>query len=126
MRACFFQYPDDIVTWTLDQQYFLGEDLLVAPVFDRQTVEFYVPAGKWVNILNGKTVEGPSFVKEQHGMMPLPLLSRPNAGIIISREGHNIVDRITDPAKGFTLLLSKHIDTAFEVRPRTRKGSTII
>ena len=34
MRALFFEFPDDDAVWDFPEQYFLGDDLLVAPVVE--------------------------------------------------------------------------------------------
>ncbi|GAA3438072.1 hypothetical protein GCM10018954_076880 [Kutzneria kofuensis] len=59
------EFPDDLAAATLDRQYLLGDDLLVAPVFtDDGTVDYYVPDGTWTNILTGDRVTGPRWVRE--------------------------------------------------------------
>jgi alpha-D-xyloside xylohydrolase len=80
LRAMLLEFPDDPACDTLDRQYMLGDDLLVAPVFSGDgNVDYYVPAGRWTNILDGNVVVGPRWVREQHGVMSLPLLARPNS-----------------------------------------------
>jgi len=44
-------------------------------------VNYYVPEGKWTNLLSGKVMEGPRWVRETHDFMSLPLLVRPNSVI---------------------------------------------
>lgn len=84
LRAMFLEFPDDPGCAYLDLQYMLGDSLLVAPVFSTDnTVNFYVPAGRWTNILNGEIIEGPRWVQEQHDYFSLPLLARPNTIIPI-------------------------------------------
>ncbi|MFI6151909.1 alpha-xylosidase [Kitasatospora sp. NPDC051170] len=80
MRAMVLEFPDDPAAATLDRQYMLGDDLLVAPVFTEDgTVEYYVPEGTWTNLLTGDQVTGPRWVREQHGFHTLPLLARPDS-----------------------------------------------
>ncbi|MFD7902397.1 alpha-xylosidase [Kitasatospora sp. NPDC059747] len=82
MRAMVLEFPDDPAVGTLDRQYLLGDDLLVAPVFTEDgTVEYYVPEGAWTNVLTGDQVTGPRWVREQHGFHTLPLLARPDSVI---------------------------------------------
>lgn len=49
VRALWLHYPDDAVCRTLNRQYLLGKDVLVAPVAacGAQSVRAYVPAGEW-------------------------------------------------------------------------------
>ncbi|MFJ6385701.1 alpha-xylosidase [Kitasatospora sp. NPDC092039] len=82
MRAMVLEFPDDPAAATLDRQYLLGDDLLVAPVFTEDgMVEYYVPEGTWTNVLTGDQVTGPRWVREQHGFHTLPLLARPDSVI---------------------------------------------
>ncbi|MFK0100062.1 alpha-xylosidase [Streptomyces sp. NPDC091040] len=80
MRPMLLEFPDDPATRTLDRQYMLGPDLLVAPVFTEDgQVEYYVPEGTWTHLLTGETVTGPAWRHEAHGFDSLPVLVRPGA-----------------------------------------------
>ncbi|WP_428957259.1 alpha-xylosidase [Streptomyces sp. cg35] len=80
MRPMLLEFPDDPTARTLDRQYMLGPDLLVAPVFsDHGDVEFYVPEGTWTHLLTGERVQGPAWRRETHGFDSLPLYVRPGA-----------------------------------------------
>ncbi|WP_236239236.1 alpha-xylosidase [Streptomyces sp. CC228A] len=80
MRPMLLEFPDDPGCRTLDRQYMLGPDLLVAPVFSADgEVEFYVPAGTWTHLLTGERVTGPGWRTERHGFDSLPLYVRPGA-----------------------------------------------
>lgn len=106
MRAMFIEFPEDRSAWMVDEQYMLGESLLVAPVFGESDVEYYLPAGIWTNILTGTGVTGPGWIKESHAMSSLPLLLRPGSAIIIGKSGHLVSDSILD--RGFTVIISRH------------------
>lgn len=64
MRPMFFDYPDDEICYTLDDQYMFGEDILFAPIVKQgQTQrEVYLPTGEWVNINDGKVYQGSATV----------------------------------------------------------------
>ncbi|MGW0548238.1 alpha-xylosidase [Streptomyces altiplanensis] len=80
MRPMLLEFPDDPACRTLDRQYMLGPDLLVAPVFTADgDVEFYLPEGAWTHLLTGETVQGPGWRREVHGFDSLPLYVRPGA-----------------------------------------------
>lgn len=97
MRAMVLEFPDDPAATTLDRQYMLGDDLLVAPVFtDDGTVEYYVPEGTWTNILTGGQVTGPRWVREQHGFHTLPLLARPDSVIPLGADDQHPVSAWAD------------------------------
>lgn len=77
LRPMMLEFPDDPGCDTLDRQYMLGEDLLVAPVFSKAgNVDFYAPEGEWTNILDEHTVKGGGWRKEVHDFMSLPLMAR--------------------------------------------------
>ncbi len=101
MRAMLLEFPDDPGCDYLDLQYMLGESLLVAPVFSHDgVVNYYVPDGRWTNLLSGNVVTGPRWLRETHDFMSLPLLVRPNSVIAIG----NREDRPDyDYAEGVTL-----------------------
>jgi len=80
MRAALLEFPHDLTAQTLDRQFFLGPDLLVAPVFraDGQ-VDVYLPEGTWTHLLSGRTVTGPGWRRETHDAFSLPLYARPSS-----------------------------------------------
>ncbi|MFI7294731.1 alpha-xylosidase [Streptomyces sp. NPDC050121] len=97
MRAMALEFHDDPAAATLDRQYMLGDDLLVAPVFtDDGTVEYYVPEGTWTNVLTGAQVTGPRWVREQHGFHTLPLLARPDSVIPLAADDQHPVSAWAD------------------------------
>jgi alpha-D-xyloside xylohydrolase len=84
LRAMMLEFPDDPACDYLDLQYMLGDSLLVAPVFSHDgSVRYYVPQGRWTNLLNGDVIEGPRWVREVYDFMSLPVLVRPNSVIPI-------------------------------------------
>ena len=52
-----FHYPEDEICYTLDSQYFFGEDIIFAPIVNKGQNEkkVYIPDGEWV-ITKDKTV----------------------------------------------------------------------
>ena len=77
MRPMLLTFPEDPTSWFLDQQYMLGPDLLVAPVFTASgEVTFYLPAGQWRNYFTDKIIEGGRWLTETHGFNSLPLYAR--------------------------------------------------
>ena len=100
MRSMLLEFPDDPTCAFLDQQYMLGDSLLVAPVLRHDgSVTYYVPAGRWTNLLNGEQVEGPGWKRETYDFMNLPLLARPNSVIPIGnrsdRPGYDYSNGVT-------------------------------
>jgi sulfoquinovosidase len=54
-RALFLHYPQDRETFTIQDQYLYGADLMVAPVIEEGAVarQVYLPAGEWVHVWSG-------------------------------------------------------------------------
>jgi alpha-glucosidase len=60
MRPLFLEFPNDSATWSMDEQFMLGRDLLIAPVLregERQR-DVYLPAGEWFDFWTGRRHEG--------------------------------------------------------------------
>jgi alpha-D-xyloside xylohydrolase len=100
LRAMLLEFPDDPACDYLDRQYMLGESLLVAPIFSQEgVVDYYVPAGRWTNILNGSVLAGPRWLRETHDFGSLPLLARPNSIIPVGsrtdRPDYDFADGVT-------------------------------
>jgi len=115
LRPMALEFPDDPACAHLERQYLLGGDLLVAPVFNANgDVTYYVPAGRWTDLLRGTTVDGPRWVRERHGFDSLPLLVRPGAVIAIGarddRPDYDYADGVRldvyEPADGARLTVS--------------------
>lgn len=77
MRAMLLEFPDDLAARRLDTQYMLGDNLLVAPVFDESgDVDFYLPDGVWQDIITGESYAGGRYYHRRCGYFELPLLAR--------------------------------------------------
>jgi alpha-D-xyloside xylohydrolase len=77
MRPMLLSFPEDPTAWFLDQQYMLGPDLLVAPIFSASgEVTFYLPAGKWRNFFTDELINGGGWFTETHSFTTLPLYLR--------------------------------------------------
>jgi len=100
MRPMVLEFPDDPAAATVDTQYMLGPDLLVAPVFTAGgEVDVYLPAGTWTSLLTGEEVEGSRWVRERHGFDSLPLYVRAGAvlpfGAQVDRPDYAWADGVT-------------------------------
>lgn len=85
MCSMFIEFPDDPACRTLDRQYMLGHDLLVAPVFSYTgDVEYYLPKGSWRNWFTGEVVRSETGVwrREHHDFDSVPLWIRDGSVIV--------------------------------------------
>jgi len=100
LRPMQLAFPEDPAVAYLDRQYMLGPDVLVAPVMQEGgTVEFYIPQGRWTQLLTGETVEGGRWLNERHGFDSLPLYLRDGATLAVraaeSEQSMHIAPEIT-------------------------------
>lgn len=78
MRPMFMEYPGDRTCLTLDLQYMMGDSLLVAPVFREDgQAEYYLPDGKWYNLLTGELKEGGRWHTDIFDYHSMPLFAAP-------------------------------------------------
>jgi alpha-D-xyloside xylohydrolase len=100
MRPMLMEFPGDPACQLLDRQYFLGDSLLVAPVFCGDgPVDYYLPAGRWTHLLTGEVREGGRWHRESYGFLSLPLFARPGSviafGSVDSRPDYPFADGVT-------------------------------
>ena len=121
MRAMLLSYPDDPRCQLLDDQYFFGDNLLVAPlVYEKQSLRsVYLPNGNWFDFFTGEQLAGsrrlkcsadwqelPVFVKDG-SLIPLNLADSLQFGSFVG----NALDRYQQLA--FKLLTTQDLDWQF-------------
>jgi sulfoquinovosidase len=64
VRPLFFHHPDDETAWTIEDQFMLGPDLIMAPVVEpgQEERSAYLPEGSWVHGPTGDAYSGPGWV----------------------------------------------------------------
>ncbi|HEX7070528.1 MAG TPA: TIM-barrel domain-containing protein [Rhodothermales bacterium] len=82
MRALFIEYPDDPTSWLVEDEYLLGSDLLVAPLFsESNSRRVYLPPGQWYDYQTGTAYDGAAWHEIEAGEIPVILLARAGAAI---------------------------------------------
>jgi alpha-D-xyloside xylohydrolase len=77
VRPLFLEYTNDTGSWTIDDEYMFGSDLLVAPMFASGTQrKVYLPPGVWIDYQSGKVYEGAKWHDIALGAIPVVLLVR--------------------------------------------------
>lgn len=77
LRALLIGYPEDPATWTIEDEYLLGNDMLVAPLMENTKERMvYLPAGKWINYFTLAVYEGGKWTAIGSGDIPGILLVR--------------------------------------------------
>ncbi len=81
MRAMVVDFGFDPTTHNLDRQYMLGDNLLVAPVFNEEGIcQFYLPdCGVWTDIQTGEKLPGGKWYTKKYDYFGLPLFAKPNS-----------------------------------------------
>jgi alpha-glucosidase (family GH31 glycosyl hydrolase) len=75
MRALFFEVRSDERIWDHTEQYFLGDDILVAPVTQpgARTWRAYIPPGEWVDAWTGERLLGGDIVERAAPLDQIPV-----------------------------------------------------
>jgi alpha-D-xyloside xylohydrolase len=114
VRPLVFGYQDDPATHTIDTQYSLGPDLLIAPVFGADTErDVYLPEGEWRDHWTGEYHNGgrwitvdapldrqPMFVRAGSVVPQRAATQRTRPGTPDHMEFHATVDRSATTAEG--------------------------
>ena len=82
LRALFLEYPDDPTAWLVEDEYFFGADLLVAPLIEEAAGRnVYLPPGRWIDYQTGGAREGAAWHYVEPGPIPAALFVREGAAL---------------------------------------------
>ncbi|MCQ2539329.1 MAG: alpha-xylosidase [Acetatifactor sp.] len=88
MRSMVLEFTEDRNCSSIATQYMMGDSLLVAPVFNENSMaEYYLPAGTWTNYLTGEERAGGQWYSEKHGYLSIPLYVK--EGSIVANSAYN-------------------------------------
>ena len=99
MRSMVLEYTEDRNCWYLDKQYMLGDNLLVAPIFNDQSIgSFYLPKGTWTDFFTGEVTDGGVWEEKTFDYLHLPLMVRENSiiamGVCNDRPDYDYADGV--------------------------------
>lgn len=84
MRSMVLEFTEDKNCSYLDKQYMLGDNLLVAPIFNEESIgSFYLPKGTWTDFFTGETVDGGTWIEKEYDYLHLPLMARANSIVAV-------------------------------------------
>lgn len=86
LRPLLMEYPKDPTARSQELSYMLGSSLLVAPPFDRDSYEVYLPAGKWRNLSTDEIIEEGKYLEVSPDLEELPVFQRENTILPLLRE----------------------------------------
>ncbi len=104
IRPLFYHYQDDPETYHINDQFLLGESLMVCPVTrpGANHRQVYFPQGLWFDYWSGEPIEGGRYLSVEAPLEKLPLYVR--AGTILPHDDIDSVDYISyTEAKSLTM-----------------------
>jgi alpha-D-xyloside xylohydrolase len=86
MRPLFVDFPEDLRSWTAEDEFLLGPDVLVAPVVEAGARQrnVYLPPGLWTHAWSGVTSEGPTEVRIDAPLDQIPVFLRSDAQVPVA------------------------------------------
>ncbi len=85
MRPLFVDFPEDAAAWTVEDQFLLGPDLLVAPVLEPGATsrEVYLPAGRdWTEPSTGQVHPGGRIVTVSTPLDHIPVFAAESSEVL--------------------------------------------
>lgn len=96
LQALVFHHPDDKMCWHIDDEYYFGDDMLVAPVMNNDNRrDVYLPEGTWRNLFTGEKTEGSRWIKNlEVALDDMPVYVREGAVIPVYPEQVDCTDQM--------------------------------
>jgi alpha-D-xyloside xylohydrolase len=109
LQALIFHHPEDRVCWHIDDEYYFGNEFLVAPVMNSDNRrDIYLPKGTWINFFTGERYEGERWLYGYDVPLDLmPVFVHPGAEIAIYPDAVECTDEM-DMTKTVTLKIDKN------------------
>lgn len=95
-RALVLDYPTDKETWNVDDQWLVGDRLLVAPVIagTGQRREVYLPAGTWFDFWSGARFEGGRKHALEVPLAQIPIFVKDGSLLPLAEPGAHAADPV--------------------------------
>ena len=99
IRPMFYDHMDEPELYAIDDQFYLGDDVLVAPVTQADVTErkVYLPEGTWVNLWTKERLEGKQTVTAQAPMFQkegLPIFVRVGGAVAYQPDCLSLTDEV--------------------------------
>ena len=94
LRAMILQHPNDKTCRQIDDQYFFGENMLVAPVMNSENKrDIYLPQGRWVHFFSREVFKGERWLKNvEVPLDEMPVFVKQGTAIPMYPEDVNCTD----------------------------------
>ena len=111
VQALIFKHAYDRTCWHIDDEYYFGDDMLVAPVMNSEgRRDVYIPDGEWADLFTGEKTSGGKWLRGlQVPLEKMPVYVRAGSEIPLYPE---LVDSTDD--MDFSKTLTVSIDETFK------------
>ena len=115
MRALVLEYPNDEKTFSIDDQFLLGKELLIAPVVKQGAKyrDVYLPKGEWIDYYTGNEYSGEQLIKYPVELSTIPIFAIKGA-IITKSPVMQFIDEIKNAPVNIEIFPSEK-KTSFEL-----------
>jgi alpha-glucosidase len=99
LRPLLFEYPEDETTYTADDEFLLGDALIVAPI-TRPGIEHrhvYLPEGAWFHYYSGERFDGPTHILAHAPLGEPAIYVKGDSPIPMGPDAAHTGERTTDP-----------------------------
>ncbi|MCL4334921.1 MAG: glycoside hydrolase family 31 protein [Candidatus Thermoplasmatota archaeon] len=82
VRSLLLEFPEDPSVTDIGDQFMLGKDIMVAPIFDESGYrQIYIPKGKWVDFWSREKIDGGEWIEDRFPLDILPIYVRSGSKI---------------------------------------------
>ena len=115
IRPMFYYDVEDTKLYDLDDQFYIGEDILVAPITEAGAVKrnVYLTAGRWVNLWTKESFNGEQVVECEAPILQkegLPMFVKVGGGVAYQPDCMSLYDSVPD-----ALFVELYADTCAEL-----------
>ncbi|KEO74299.1 glycoside hydrolase family 31 protein [Anditalea andensis] len=106
LRALIYHHPEDKICWHIDDQYFFGDDFLVAPIMNSENKrDVYIPEGEWTNFFSGESISGGKWLKNMGcPLEEMPIWVKSGSSIPVYTQAVDCTDQMNlEDAKEITI-----------------------
>jgi alpha-glucosidase len=98
-RPLLLNFQQDTNTLNLDDEFMIGNDLLVAPVLKRDATSrmVYLPQGTWIDYWTGKRIIGGTMIRVEAPLEIVPMFVRAGTVIPMGPEMNYVGEKPADP-----------------------------
>ena len=117
VRPLVMDYPNDAAVRDIEDEYMLGEYMLIAPIFSGNTRSIYLPEGNWYDYWSMSIIKGPTTINVNSPLSKIPIYVKDGALIAYSAVDsmnltpdvlHNLLVEVYGNASVFNIDLGKY------------------